>query len=371
MATTGPPRQARLRQAPAGRTVVKALLGAVGVCLTAVLVASVFFRFNLRGEGPLLAPRFPLRAFFGSIPGHLPWLVAFMLLSASIIPLRAIQWQATLPRRVPFKERYHLVAIGAFAHSALPGKLGDFLRAFLLSRTYGLPFIQALGSVAVCKLLEFAALMLLVAASFLGPFGRILGRFSGALRLAVPVCVGLVLLVVLLAHFSGPLGKALERRGRLPKVQVFLHNVSEGLGTARSFRGMAKALLLSIPPVLAPALAYGLALQGLGVPGGVFAGPVVLAAISLGQSTPGIPVGMGVYYFVTSWAARELGAPEESAAAFSVLTHLATIFTMVAVGSISLAKKKLRWKDLRRQAAITEEAVHHVADSSEPEPTRA
>ena len=46
-----------------------------------------------------------------------------------------------------------------------------------------MPFIQALGSVAVCKLLEFAALMLLVAASFLGPFGRILGRFSGALRL--------------------------------------------------------------------------------------------------------------------------------------------------------------------------------------------
>ena len=41
-------------------------------------------------------------------------------------------------------------------------------------------FVQSLGSVAVCKLLEFAALMLLVAASFVGPFHDTASRFVTA-----------------------------------------------------------------------------------------------------------------------------------------------------------------------------------------------
>jgi uncharacterized protein (TIRG00374 family) len=356
---------------PPGRTAVKVLLGFIGACVSAVLIASAFYRFDLSGAGPLLVPRFSLAAFFGSLPSHLGWLALFMLLQATILPLRALQWGTTLPKRVPFRERYHLVAIGAFTHNVIPGKLGEFIRSFLMSRTHRMPFMQALGSVAVCKLLEFAALMLLVAASFIGPFGKVLGRFEAALRVAIPVCITLVFVVTLLAHYAAPLGHALERRGRMPRVQVFLHNVSEGLGTARSFRGMAKALVFSIGPVFASALAYGLALQGLGIPGGVFAGAAVLGAIALGQSTPGIPAGMGIYYFVTSWAARELGADAEGAAAFSVLTHLATVLTMVVVGGASVWKKKLKWSDLRRRAHVASDAAHHVHDVPDPEPLRA
>ncbi|MCI0572922.1 MAG: flippase-like domain-containing protein [Myxococcaceae bacterium] len=371
MGATG--RRTPERKAPAtpGRTLLKVLLGIVGVALSAVLVASAFYRFDLSGGGLRLVPRFSLPEFFAALPGHLRWLVVFMALTAAILPLRALQWQRTLPKYVPFRDRYHLVAIGAFTHNVLPGKLGEFIRSFLMARTYQMPFIQALGSVAVCKLLEFAALMLLVAASFLGPFGEVLGHFEGALRVAVGVCVALVIFVVLLAHYSAPLGRELARRGRLPKAQVFLHNVSDGLGTARSFRGMAVALLYSIGPVLAPALAYGLALRGLGIRGGIFAGAVVLGAIALGQSTPGIPAGMGIYYFVTSWAARELGATPEAAAAFSVLTHVSTVLTMVVVGGISVLKKKLRWKDLRRRAHVASDAAHHVTDVEDPEPARA
>jgi len=290
------------------------------VALTSVLISTAFFRWNLRGEGPLLTPRFSFSDFFRDLPGHLDWLIVFVLLSASMIPLRAIQWQRTLSKPVPFKERYHLVAIGAFTHNALPGKLGDVFRSFLLSRTQDLPFVRALGSVAVCKLLEFAALVLLAALSLLGPVGSALDQFIGALRGAALASIGLVILVVLLAHFSTPLADALHRRHRLPRFQGFLREVALGLGTAKSFRGMAVALAFSFPPVMANALAYGAGLEGMNLQGGLFAGAVILGAIALGQATPGIPVGMGVYYFVTSWMARKLGAtPEQAARAVGTL----------------------------------------------------
>ncbi|PTL82871.1 lysylphosphatidylglycerol synthase transmembrane domain-containing protein [Vitiosangium sp. GDMCC 1.1324] len=346
---------------PAGWAYLKALLVLLGVVLTVLLISSAFFKWNLFREGPLVSPRFSLRKFVRALPGHLHWFIPFLLLSASILPARAVQWQTTLSKPVPFRERYHLVAIGAFTHNALPGKLGDFIRSFLLSRTQRIPFLQALGSVAVCKLLEFAVLMGLVALSFAGPFGATMSHFAGPLRIAVGVCVGLVVLVVLLAHYSLPLARLLERKKKLPRLQHLLGHISEGLGTARSFRGMAKALVFSIPSVLAPALAYGLALRGIGVRGGLFAGTVVLGAIALGQSLPGIPAGMGIYYFVTSWAARNLGASAEDAAAFSTLTHLGTVLSQVLLGALSVRLRGIRIKDLRKGGSLAREAASHVA----------
>ncbi len=344
-----------------GKALLKAVLALLGVVLSAVLLSTAFFRWNLKGPGPLLVPRFSLSDFVSDLPGHLVWLIPFMLLSAAIIPLRAVQWQRTLQKRVPFTDRYRLVGIGAFVHNALPGKLGDVTRAFLMSRTQRIPFVQTVGSVAVCKLLEFAALMVLVALSFLGPFAETMSRFQGPMKAAISALVGFVALVLLLAHYSAPLAEWLHRKHRMRRVQGFLNHVHEGLGTARSFRGMGAAFVFSIGPVLASSLAYGLALQGLDIRGGLFAGGVVLGAIALGQAVPGVPAGMGLYYFVTSWAARSLGASPEDAAAFSTLTHLGTVISQVAVGAFSVHKSGLRLKDLRKGGALAKDAASHVA----------
>jgi glycosyltransferase 2 family protein len=349
---------------------LKVLLGIVGVVLSAFLVSTAFFSPSFSDEGLRLVPRFSFEKFVEDLPGHLVWLVPFMLLQASIIPLRALQWQRTLKKQVPYAERYHLVAIGAFTHNAIPGKLGDVMRSFLLSRTQRIPFVQCVGSVAVCKLLEFACLMLLVAASLAGPFGETMAHYSEKLKVAVSLCVGLVALVVLLAHYSGPLAGVLARRARWPRLQHFLSHLYDGLGTARSFRGMFVALLFSVGPVLASALGYGFGLRGLGIRGGLFAGAVVLGAISLGQSPPGVPAGMGIYYLVTSWAARSLGAPAEDAAAFSTLTHLGVVIAHVGVGGWSVHKRGIRLRDLRRGGKLARGAADSVAhvDDAEPAP---
>lgn len=343
------------------RRALKILLGIVGVVASIALIGTAFFQVRLVG-GFQLTPRFDFAKFLRQLPGHVQWLLPFLVLSASMVPLRAAQWQTTLVKPVPYRERYHLVAIGAFVHNAVPGKLGDVFRSFLLARTQRLPFVQSLGSVAVCKLLEFGALMLLVSASFLGPFAREVGRFESPLRLALAACVALLLLVVALSRFAGPLARRLDRCGRLPKLVGFLRDVEVGLAAARSLPGLLRALLLSIPPVLAPAIAYGIALHRLGVRGGLFAGAVVLGAIAIGQATPGIPAGMGIYYFVTSWTARNLGASAEDAAAFAALTHLGTVASQVALGALSLMARRLRLTELRRSADEATEAIKRARD---------
>ncbi|MFZ5472254.1 MAG: lysylphosphatidylglycerol synthase transmembrane domain-containing protein [Myxococcota bacterium] len=352
------------------KSVTKAVLAVVGTLVSLLLIATVFVEIRLSGPGPLWQPRFHLGHFFAELPKHLPWLLAFMALTASMVPARALQWQTALFHPVPFRERYHFVAIGAFVHNALPGKFGDLFRAFLMARTRKLPLVQTLGSVAVCKLLEFAALMLLVGLSFLGPFAKTMGRFSSGVRIAVVACLGLVGLVVFLARYAASLAAALRRRRRWAKAEAFLVNLSVGLGTARSASGMARALLLSIPPVLAPAIGYGLGLHAVGIEGGLFAGAVVLGAIALGQVVPGFPAGTGIYYFATSWVARELGASATDAAAFAALTHLGTLTTQIFVGAVSLWTRKLKWKDLKRGADDAAQAAKEMSPST-PEALRA
>jgi uncharacterized membrane protein YbhN (UPF0104 family) len=326
---------------------VKWLATVLGVLLTAAMVASAFF--ELQPHAPWLLPRFSGAAFLAQLPRQWPWLLGFSLLSLAVLPLRALQWQSALRKRVSFSERYHVVAMGALVHNAVPGKLGDIFRALLLSRRHGMPFAEVLGSVVVCKLLELAALLALVALSFAGPFGRSLAPFEGGARWALMLCVCGLLGAWLLAVRAEPMAGWLESRDRAPRLRTLLRQVGAGFSAARSPRSFGRALGLSVGPVVAAALAYGVGLSGLGVPGGVAAGAVVLGAIALGQATPGMPVGLGLYYLVTSWAARALGAAAEDAALFAVLTHSATVLTQVAAGAVSLRVRRFRWAELRQQ----------------------
>jgi hypothetical protein len=347
---------------------IQGIGGGLGLVLSLLLASTAFVHWSWASGALHVEPRFSFGLFVRTVPHQLYWLLPFMILSAAIIPLRAMQWQRTLSRPVPFSERYHLVAIGALVHNALPGKLGDVTRSFLMARSQHMPFFRSLGSVMVCKLLEFCALLLLVTACLLGPFRGWTDQFRTALRVAGPLCVVLVVTVVLMARYAGALAEALNRRSLFPRLQNFLREVGEGLGTARSLRGMASALAFSVLPVLSSSAAYGVGLWALGIPHGQFAGPLVLGAIALGQTAIGVPTDIGIYYFLTSWTARQLGADADAAAAFAALTHLGTVLSQISVGGLSLWARKIRWQDLRRRSHLAAEAAR---DAETLEPARA
>lgn len=352
------------------RRLLRAVLGLVGVVLSVVLIASVFFRITLEPR-LTFTPRFEIGEWANDLPAHLPWLAVFVLLTALIIPFRALQWGYTLGEHPPpFRSRYHAVAIGAFVHNAVPGKFGDFIRAWYLARREKLPFFHSLASVLVGKLLEFAALILIVSVSLLIPAGSRAGdnptaRLASALPIAFAVFAALLALVLLIARYSPRWAASLERREKWPKLRLTLLNLADGLHAVKSPRRALSAFLASILPVLSPALAYGVALQSLGVERGILAGGVVLGAIALGQLAIGLPVGIGMYYALSSWAARALGASASEAAALAMLTHVATFGTQLLVGLVSLVTQKESFRGiLRRRKAIQQEVIEAETEAA-------
>ncbi len=324
-----------------------AVAAAGAFALGALLVLSVvFFQVGWRG-GPTFAPRFGLHEFIARIPTHLHWLGPFVALAALLPALRALVWRTLLPRPPPsYQDAYHATALGALVHNAVPGKLGPLAAAWVLARTAGRPFAPALSSQLVSKLLELGAIVSLgaIAAAVRGPevsVARVVG--AGAALFAVLASAAAALAV------GAPRAAARIAR-RLPRAGAALAALGEGIAGAGSLGRLAAAVGLATLPALGAACAYALPLRAVGVGESAAAGALLVSVIAFGQLTPGLPIGTGVYWSLAAWAARQLGATAEDAAALAILTHAGMVGAGLAVGGASaLARRSVLAALFRRR----------------------
>lgn len=332
------------------KRVARKTLGALlAVTISTILIGSAFFRPSFE-EGFRLVARFPFEQWLKDLPKNIWWVGLFALFSASMAPLRGWRWGFTLPKpKPPYSDRYHAVALGLLGNNVIPGKLGEGLRALAMtrfSRKRGreIPFPQALGTILVCKLLDLVALLILVAGSPNGPFfgtNVFGGGFVGA-AIAIPaLTVGLLAV----GRWAPRLADALHRKKRAPRVQLLLRELALGVAASGSPKRLGLALLATLVAISSVAMGYTIALWGVGVDVDPLAGVILLAAVTLGQSPPGVPAGLGMYYLSSSWAARLLGATGEQAATIAVLTHLTTVLSHLGVGAATVVIRRVRLRD--------------------------
>ena len=310
----------------------------LGVAVSVGALALAFLRPTRGPHGLQFVARFDFGTWLADLPGHLSWWIPFLLLSASLPLLRAVMWGFTTPLPPPpLSVRYHAYAIGALVHNTMPARLGLLVTAIYAGRNVRRPAVEMLASLLVAKLLELAALVLAIVAvlPMLGGGGAGGVGFGRTAVAGVALVCALGLLLVFLSRAAPRLAAWLHRRGKAPRVQGFLSALTTGVRGVGSLRRLAQGLLAALAPVTANGLAYGLALWSVGAESGIWGGWLLLGALTLGQFTPGLPVGTGVYLLVCSWAARALGADDGSAAALAVLTHVATFIANMSVGAVS------------------------------------
>jgi hypothetical protein len=315
------------------------------LALGGLLVALVFFEVGWRGH-PTFTPRFALGGFLAAFPSNLPWLAPFVAVAAVQPVLRALVWREVLPPPPPrFADTYHATALGVLVHNGVPGKLGPLAAAWVLARTSAPPFAVAFSSQLVAKLLELGFIVALgAAAAALRGSGAAIGRVvvAGAALFAVLASAAAVL-----ALAAPRASTALARR--LPRAGAALAALGAGILGAGSFRRLAAALAVAALPAVAAAAAYAFPLRALGVPEPATAGALLVSVIAFGQLTPGLPIGAGVYWSLASWAARELGAGAQEAAALAILTHAGTVGTNLLVGAVSALVRRSQVAELFRR----------------------
>jgi zinc transporter ZupT len=348
-------RDGRLRVRHAPGVAAAALVGAA-------LVALVFVRVDV-GDGLALRPRFDLAVLRERLPVHAGWLPPFAALAGLLPALRALVWRAVLPAPPPpLADAYHATAIGALVHNTVPGKLGPLAASFTLARAARRPFTPLLASQLVAKLLEMGAVVALGAAGALssrpaGDLGRAVTAGAALFLTFSAIAVGLALLA---PGASARLGR------RFPRAGGILADIGEGVSGAGGACRLAAAVALAFLPALAASSAYALPLRAAGVSQGLGGGAMLVAVLTFGQLTPGLPIGTGVYWSLAAWAAREMGAPPADAAAIAVLSHAAMVGTNLLVGGGSALARRGTLSDLVRRRREVERLASRAPRSAPP-----
>lgn len=269
---------------------------------------------------------------------------------------RAWRWRHLLrDPGVSFRHRLTSTLIGFAGNNALPGRLGEPLRCWVLSRLdRRIGFWQAAGSLVIERMFDLAAaIVLLVIFLILAPFPPDAAVRDAALlrRLAttaVVVGVGLVAIAGALAVFA-------RRRldvgaGWSAGIAARVESLRTGFAGLRSRRAMVLSALFTVVLWTSMLIFELVMLRAFG-----FAdlGPAhalgLLVVLSFAIALPQAPAGVGVVQLASEMTLTTLyGMPLAPAKAFAIGLWVCQVSVVVAAGAVALWTEGLSLADVRR-----------------------
>lgn len=296
---------------------------------------------------------------------------------------RAVRWGVLLMPaypRVAFHPRFAATVIGFAANNLLPARVGEFARAYALTRLAGVRVGASFATLVVERLLDGLVLVGLLFASMatagfpiaseVGGFDpRTAARFA-ALALAA---VGAVLFAIVLAPgravtlAEAVVGRILPQRLRITTLGAF-RSFLEGLLVLRNGRLFAVSAALALAQWLFTAVSFLLAFRafGIDVP---FAGAVFLqSVVSLAVAIPSSPGFFGPFEAAARVGLSLWAVGSTKAVSFAVGFHIGGFIPVTALGLFYVWRYGMSWGEVRRSeaaAATTEGGIGGVAPPGE------
>ena len=271
----------------------------------------------------VILTRIDVRGVAGTLgDARLEYVLAAVLLSVPFTACKAWRWRHLLRLQgihYPYGRAFILYVTGAFLGAATPGRLGDFVKAFVLKREKGIPVALGASSVLVDRLFDLGTLSVFTLWGILAFHPPIPVRW-GTVAL---VLIGLVALLLLM-------GRRLKRWASRALWRVVPASVGDAVS---DFYGGMKQLwspklLLSCAASFSAYLIYFVGCRYMAHAVSIDLSYMYLAfAVSAANIVSLLPVsvsGIGTRDALLIVLFRSVGLSSESALAFSVVFLVAT-----------------------------------------------
>jgi glycosyltransferase 2 family protein len=304
----------------------------------------------------------------------------FLLLVAVAVnflgfPFRALRWKALLEpvRKTGFGNRFAATCVGFMANNLLPARVGEFARAYALSRLEPVRMTASFGSLVVERLFDIIVVVAsLLLAMTLPGFPAMNAAMPEVWRAAETVLAvfaagfAVILIMVAWPERSVRVFEALARR-LLPhslrrKVIDLLEGFLQGLTAIRQPVLVIRIAAWSAAVWGINALSFWIGFQAFGihVP---FSGALFLQAIiALAVSLPSVPGFFGIYEaavrvgLVGVW-----GIATTPAIAFALGFHITTFLPVTLFGLFYVWRLGLTWSEVGQSSQAVDDAVEHNA----------
>lgn len=257
--------------------------------------------------------------------------------------------------RAPLSTLFPVLIMGFATNNLLPGRLGEFWRAYLLGRKRNVPKTFALASVVVERVfdgLTLIALLVIVSTVIQLPER---GREVELLAAGVFAAATLVVIVLLWQPnlVQVPLRRSLEplHSGLAAWIELRFEAFVDGLAPLRRPPVLVLAAALSAGVWIAEASSYVLLSRGvnLGLPSSLELPAILLTVviINLGIMIPSGPGYVGTQEFFGTAALAVVGANPQGALALIVVSHAVQYSLVTGLGLVFFAREQLSPRDLR------------------------
>ena len=296
---------------------------------------------------------------------RLGYVIPAFLLTLVVCLLRAYRWRLLFSevKPIPVGRLLSVIMIGFLANNVMPARLGDLAMAHLMGSREDISRSLALGTIFIDRLLDVAALVLLLAMSVFFLFSHVPTWIARIEILGALLLCGAFLVVWLsvarkesaarlLGFMVNPLPIALRDR----VLQIYSRFV-DGLAVLSRAPVLAKAVGLSVLIWLCLALGVYLIFLAFGFMMGPVAAVIVLAIVNLGLVIPSAPASIGTFQFFCVAALALFRIEESTALSFSVIYHLSQFVPTTLVGLYFLNRENLSFHRLARVGAVQRSAV--------------
>ena len=297
---------------------------------------------------------------------------------------RSMRWGILLRplcARTSLRSRFAAMNIRFMATNLIPGRAGEFVRPYALSRMEPVSVSGAFGSLVVERFLDTLtiAVLLFVAIAFPGfPENPTVWDLSLGvwIRGFLLLLGSLLLLMGLLLVFPRPLVKAAERAARiLPDkaarlVVDVLEAFLDGLKVFQSPALLVSAVLWSFGIWLWQSLSFWVAFMAFGIHVGFDVALFTNATVALAVAVPAAPGFIGTFQAGVTAGLGVYGVSAASATAVAFGFHLGGFIPVTLVGLFYAWRLGFSLREVEESESVVGEAVEqaHPEPTSDPEP---
>lgn len=272
---------------------------------------------------------------------------ASIAVATSAYAIRAVRWGVLLAPVAPdttFSNRWATTMIGFMANNILPARIGEFVRAYSLSRVEPVSMSAAFGTLVMARLLDGVALLMLLAVALTLPSfpegamvaGKSVSAFAGTIAgLFTVLLVGLFILILWPERTLG-VGRWVARVLPDPwgeRAMAMLEAFLEGIAALRNPVLLAKALVLSLVHWAYYGLSFWLALAAFRIDVGYVGALFTQAIVAVGVSIPSAPGFFGTWHTAAQIGlVGPYGVDPTRALAFATGFHLAGFVPITLIG---------------------------------------
>lgn len=288
--------------------------------------------------------------------------------------IRAWRWKALLAPVAPktsFRSRFGATTIGFMANNLLPARVGEFLRAWVISRLEPVPVVASLGSLVLERLFDGLTLVAytFVALAAVGQASGEVGRKMHTAATGLAIAFG-VIAVILLAMLIWPrrvvaaaervVDKTMPRSFRRPVVDA-LETLLGSLAAVRDPVLVARIVGWSAFLWLVGALSYWVGLLAFDIRVPFTAALFLQSIVSFAVAVPSSPGFFGVFEFAVKKGLVGLWAVDPNRAiAYAVGFHLGGFIPVNLIGLYYLWRFGFSWSDVKAGERTVEEQVEET-----------